>query len=63
MHLILPIAELMQRELRKKLDAPDLKIDLSSLGATDTMGKARALQSMVGAGVPLDEARRLAGLQ
>lgn len=60
--LILPICRAVQRELRLKLDSPGLTLDLANLGAADVQGRARALKSMIDAGIPLEQARKLAGL-
>ena len=57
-----PVAEIIAQELRAKLEAPDMRLTFDDLFASDLSGRARALQSMVNAGVPLDDARRLAGL-
>ena len=57
-----PIAEIVAEELRVKLEAPDLMLSFDDLYASDLQGRARALQSMVNAGVPIEDARRLAGL-
>ena len=57
-----PLADLVAAELAGKLDAPDLRLDFDRLFASDLSGRARALQSMVGAGMELDDARRFSGL-
>jgi len=57
-----PLAAILAAELREKLDVPDLDLSFDKLFASDLSGRARALASMVKAQVPLDEARRLAGL-
>ena len=57
-----PVAEIIVEELRAKLEIDDLTIAFDQLYASDLQGRARSLQSMVNAGVPLDDARRLAGL-
>ena len=57
-----PVAELIAEELRAKLEVLDLKLAFDELYASDLQGRARSLQSMVGAGMALDDARRLAGL-
>ena len=44
------VARTVERELRVKLDAPDLKLNFDSLFASDLSGRARAFQSMVTAG-------------
>ena len=60
---IQPLARLILDELRAKLDEPDLSLSFERLAAGDITGRARALGQMVKAGVPLEEARRLAGLE
>ena len=60
---VTPIGEIIAQELRSKLEVPSLTLTFEELYASDLQGRARALQSMVKAGVPVDEARRLAGLE
>ncbi|MDE0158854.1 MAG: hypothetical protein OXN24_02145 [Candidatus Dadabacteria bacterium] len=50
-------------ELAAKLEAPGLTLSFDRLFASDLSGRARALGSMTTAGVPLVDARRLAGLE
>ena len=57
-----PLGDLLAAELADKFDAPGLRLNFDRLMASDLSGRARALQSMTGAGVPLADARRLAGL-
>lgn len=52
----------VERELRAKLDAPGLSLGWRELRASDLAGRARAFQSMVGGGMAIEEAARLAGL-
>lgn len=53
-----PVARIMEAELRMKLDAPSLALDLSELHAADVAGRARAFGAFVKAGMdPLDAAR------
>ena len=59
---VLPLSALVVAELRDKLDAPALALAFDSLGASDIQGRARALKAMTDAGIPLEDARRLAGL-
>ena len=59
---VTPVAELIVEELRTKLEVDGLTVTFDDLYASDLQGRARALQSMVKAGVPLEDARRLAGL-
>ncbi|MDE2652553.1 MAG: phage portal protein [Gemmatimonadota bacterium] len=58
---ILPLARMVERELGAKLEA-DVRLDFSELMASDLAGRARAFQSMVGAGMQLERAAALAGL-
>ena len=55
-----PLGRLVQTELRGKLG--DVTLDWSELRASDLSGRARAFQSMVGAGMDLTKAAGLAGL-
>ena len=57
-----PLGDLLAGELAVKLDVPGLRLTFDRLMASDLSGRARALQSMVGAGMQLDDARRLGGL-
>ena len=50
------------RPLRRKLDAPTLKINFSRLRAADIQGRSRAYAGMVGAGLAPDKAAEIAGL-
>ena len=57
-----PLAGCVEAELRVKLDSPDLTLGFDSLFASDLSGRARAFQSLVGAGMDLEKAAALAGL-
>ena len=57
-----PLADLVSSELASKLDTPDLRLHFDGLFASDLQGRARALGSMTKAGMPLEDAKRLAGL-
>ena len=57
-----PLARQTAVELSAKLDAPDLEFNLDRLFASDLSGRARALGSMVQAGLDLNAALELAGL-
>ncbi len=61
---VLPLARMVEAELRVKLDAPDLRLDFASLAAADITGRARGWRSLVGrdATMPDAEARRIVGL-
>ncbi len=56
-----PVVGLISAELERV--GLDPEIDMSGLNASDLAGRARALGQMVKAGVPLDEARRLTGME
>ena len=61
MHSVLiPLAALASSELTAKLGA--VQIDFTALGAGDVTSRARALQSMVKAGMDLEKAMSLSGL-
>lgn len=57
-----PLGDLLAAELAAKLDTPGLRLSFDRLFASDLSGRARAVQSLVGAGMDLEDARRLAGL-
>ena len=59
--LIIPLGRLVSSELTAKLGA-DVEIDFAALGAGDIVSRARALKSMIGAGVDLEKALALSGL-
>ena len=60
---LLATAETVSSELSKKLGSPVmLRFPKLEGFASDTVGKARALQAMVNAGVPLERALALSGL-
>lgn len=58
---LLPMGEILTAEVREKLDVPRVELDFTRLQAADVQGRSRALQSLVGATVPLGEAKRLTG--
>ena len=57
-----PVARIVEAEFRDKLDAPDLTLSFDALFASDLSGRARSFQSMVGGGLSVKKAARLAGL-
>ena len=57
-----PQARIVEAELSEKLDTP-ITLNFDRLFASDIMGKARAAASLAGAGLEIDEALRLAGLE
>ena len=59
--VVAPLGKLVAEELSAKLE-DDVSIGWQELRASDLSGRARAMQSMVGAGMPLAEAVAVAGL-
>ena len=59
--VLVPLGRLVSSELTAKLGA-DVQLDFTALGAGDISGRARALQSMVKAGVDISRAMALSGL-
>ena len=55
-----PLGRKVESELRRRLG--DVSLDCSELRASDLSGRARAFQSMVGAGMDISKAAGLAGL-
>ena len=60
--LIAPLGRMIATELRVKLDDASIAFTWDELRAADISGRARAFQSMVGAGMELDRAAALSGL-
>ena len=56
-----PLGKLVEAELRDKLD-DEVSLSWTELRASDLSGRARAFQSMVGGGMPIDQAVAVAGL-
>lgn len=56
-----PLGAVVQQELSHKLDMP-IGLNFSRLAAADTANRARAMASMVAAGMPMDQAQELADL-
>ncbi len=61
---VLPLARMVESELRAKLDVPALRLDFASLAAADVHGRARAWRSLVGRDATMGDAdaRRIVGL-
>ena len=57
-----PLGKMAAAELADKLDVSDLTLDFSELQASDVAGRARAFQSLVGAGMDLAAAAAVTGL-
>ena len=60
---IRPIVRLMSSELRTKLDAPGLNLDMSELHAADVAGRARSFKGFVEAGMSAEDAARETGVR
>ena len=58
-----PLARIIESELRVKLDAPNLELDLSDLRAGDTATVSRAFGSFVKAGMHPEDAAREVGVR
>ena len=56
-----PLVRIVESELTAKLGG-EVKLSLDSIGAADLSGRARAFQSLVGGGMPVEKAAALAGL-
>ena len=56
------VGRLVEEELQRKLDAPDLALDFSAMSASDVVSKARAVGSLTKSGVEVDDALAIAGL-
>ena len=59
---ISPVADIALVELRRKLDAPDLKLDFKRLYASDLAGRARAFGQLVTGGLDMKEAAGITGV-
>ena len=59
---IVPLGVLIAREIADKMAVPGCQFDFSALGASDIASRARAFQSMTGAGMAPEKAAALAGL-
>ena len=59
--VVAPLGRIVQHELQAKLES-DVKLGWEELRASDLGGRARAFQSMVGAGMEVEKAAALAGL-
>ena len=58
-----PVARIMEAELRLKLNAPSLALDLSELHAADVAGRARAFKALVESGMHPEDAARETGVK
>ena len=59
--MIAPLGRIVAHELSMKLESP-ITLDWQELRAGDISGRARAFQSMVGAGMDPSKAAALSGL-
>ena len=57
-----PLGKLVESELQDKLEDTVTLLSWQELRASDLSGRARAFQSMVGGGMPVDQAVSVAGL-
>jgi len=63
LHLtIQPVAEAIAQQIAAKFDLSGFSFSFDRLMAGDLSGRARAFQSMVGGGMPVEDAARLSGL-
>ena len=60
---VMPVAAMVQEELREKLDAPGLTLDFSDTRAADIGQRARAFASLVKGGMKTEDAKRVAGVE
>ena len=58
-----PVARLIEAEARRKLDSPELVLDLSELWAADVAGRARSFGQLVKAGVHPEDAAENTGVR
>ena len=56
-----PLGRLVESEFKARLDE-EISLSWQELRASDLSGRARAFQSMVGGGMPVDQAVAVAGL-
>ena len=59
---IKPVVRLIAAELRAKLEAPDLALDMSAVGAADVSGRARSFKGFIEAGMHPEDAARETGI-
>ena len=60
--LVKPLSKIIMPELSYKLAVPMLKFSFTDLAASDIQGRARAFNSMVKAGMEIQEAKEEAGI-
>ena len=59
---VVPVAKMLSTEIAQKLEIPDFELGFSDLYAADLQSRTRGLKQLVDAGVSLDEAKSLVGL-
>ena len=60
---VMPVARLVEAELRTKLDAPGLSLDFSETRAADVGQRARAFAALIKGGMKKEDAARVAGVE
>ena len=60
---IRPMARVMEAELRVKLDAPNLRLDMADLHAADSEARARSFANFIKSGVDPRDAARAASIE
>ena len=60
--VIAPLGRIVENELRRKLNAPELSLSWQELMASDLQGRARSFQSMINGGMEIGKAAALSGL-
>lgn len=60
--LIQPLSVNVERELRRKLDQPQLRIEFRELQAADIQAKARSFKSLIDGGMSIEEAAGASGI-
>ena len=60
--LVRPCADLVESELRRKLDSPDLRLTFAELQATDIQARARSFKSLIDGGMSIQDAAGTSGI-
>ena len=60
--VVAPLGRIVQDELIRKLDAPEISLEWHELRASDISGRARAFQSLVGGGMDVEKAAQVSGV-
>ena len=56
------LARRIEGECRRKLDDPELRVDLSPLNSADIIGRARSFQALASGGMEVEQAARISGV-